>query len=87
MDRINAFTSVVRKGVDDYRMISDGDRVAVGISGGKDSLVLLCALAQLRRFSESITSKLKAKLAKPSDWKITIDELDKPEDEDEEGDF
>ena len=50
LDRINAFTSVVRKGVDDYRMISDGDRVAVGISGGKDSLVLLCALAQLRRY-------------------------------------
>ena len=42
--------SYVRKAVDDYRMIDDGDSVAVGVSGGKDSLALLFALAQLRRF-------------------------------------
>lgn len=42
--------SYVRRAVDDYGMIEDGDRVAVGISGGKDSLTLLCALSQLRRF-------------------------------------
>lgn len=50
MDRLNSFTSVVRKGVDDYHMIQNGDCIAVGVSGGKDSLVLLCALAQLRRY-------------------------------------
>ena len=50
LDRINTFTSVVRRGVDDYHMIETGDRIAVGISGGKDSLVLLCALAQLQRY-------------------------------------
>lgn len=43
-------TSCVRKAVEDYDMIGDGDRVAVGVSGGKDSLVLLGALANLSRF-------------------------------------
>ncbi len=42
--------SYVRRAVDDYSMIEDGDRIAVGVSGGKDSLTLLCALAGLRRF-------------------------------------
>lgn len=42
--------SYVRKAVEDYDMIQDGDRVAVGVSGGKDSLVLLGALANLSRF-------------------------------------
>lgn len=42
--------SKLRRAVDDYNMIQDGDRIAVGISGGKDSLTLLCALANLKRF-------------------------------------
>ncbi len=42
--------SSVRKAVEDYEMISEGDRIAVGISGGKDSLVLLGALASLSRY-------------------------------------
>ena len=42
--------SRVRRAVDDYQMIREGDRIAVGVSGGKDSLALLCALAALRRF-------------------------------------
>ncbi len=42
--------SLVRKACDDYEMIAEGDRIAVGISGGKDSLTLLYALAELRRF-------------------------------------
>ncbi len=42
--------SYVRRCVEDYDMISAGDTVAVGVSGGKDSLVLLTALAKLREF-------------------------------------
>lgn len=43
-------TSLVRRAVEDYDMISDGDRIAVGVSGGKDSLVLLNALVDLSRY-------------------------------------
>lgn len=42
--------SYVRRAVDDYEMIREGDRIAVGVSAGKDSLTLLCALAEMRRF-------------------------------------
>ncbi len=42
--------SEVRKALDDYHMIAEGDKIAVGISGGKDSLTLLYALSSLRRF-------------------------------------
>ncbi|MBQ7173021.1 MAG: tRNA 2-thiocytidine(32) synthetase TtcA [Clostridia bacterium] len=47
MKRILSFT---RRALDDYGMISPGDKIAVGVSAGKDSLTLLCALAELRRF-------------------------------------
>lgn len=42
--------SRVRKAVEDYDMIQEGDRIGVGVSGGKDSLVLLGALANLSRY-------------------------------------
>lgn len=42
--------SYTRRAVDHYHMIEEGDRIAVGVSGGKDSLALLVALANLRRF-------------------------------------
>ena len=41
---------LVRRCVEDYHMIEPGDRIAVGVSGGKDSLLTLAALAQLREF-------------------------------------
>ena len=47
---------LVRRCVDDYNMIAEGGRIAVGVSGGKDSLVLLVLLAGLRKyFNKSFT--------------------------------
>lgn len=42
--------SYTRRAIDDYEMIDEGDKIAVGISGGKDSLALLCAMKGLMRF-------------------------------------
>ena len=50
MDSLNSFTGQVRRCVDDYNMIEAGDAIAVGISGGKDSLILLAALRCLQRY-------------------------------------
>ncbi len=43
---------LVRRCVEDYDMISPGDKIAVGVSGGKDSLVLLQLLAGLRQYMD-----------------------------------
>lgn len=50
MNELRRILSFTRRAVADYDMIQAGDRVAVGISGGKDSLTLLLALAEMRRF-------------------------------------
>ncbi len=50
MDGMKRILSHVRRGVDDYEMIKEGDKIAVGVSAGKDSLTLLWALAELKRF-------------------------------------
>ncbi len=42
--------SLVRKTVEKYNMIEDGDRIAVGVSGGKDSLTLLAVMSALKGF-------------------------------------
>lgn len=48
--KLQQVLSNVRKAVDDYHMIEEGDKIAIGISGGKDSLTLLHALSNLQRF-------------------------------------
>lgn len=53
MDQKNAerhLLSYARRAIDDYHMIEEGDKIAVGVSGGKDSLALLYALCRLRIF-------------------------------------
>lgn len=51
--KLQQLYSAVRRAVDDFHMIDEGDHIAVGISGGKDSLTLLCALHGLMRFYPS----------------------------------
>ena len=48
--KLQQLLSYTRKAVEEYTMINEGDRIAVGISGGKDSLSLLYALHGLKRF-------------------------------------
>ena len=43
--------STMRKAIEKYSLIQDGDRIAVGVSGGKDSLVLLKALSDFKKFN------------------------------------
>ncbi len=50
MKELQRILSFTRRAVDDYHMIEAGDRIAVGVSGGKDSLTLVAALAEMRRF-------------------------------------
>lgn len=50
MNELQRILSFTRRAVDDYGMIEKNDRIAVGVSAGKDSLTLLTALAALRRF-------------------------------------
>lgn len=48
--KLQRLLSYIRQAVDSYQMIQDGDHIAVGISGGKDSLTLLYGLHHLQRF-------------------------------------
>ncbi len=48
--KLQQLLSLTRKAVDEYQMIEEGDQIAVGVSGGKDSLTLLYALHGLKRF-------------------------------------
>ena len=49
-DPLQELLAPTRAAVERYAMIRPGDRIAVGVSGGKDSMLLLALLARLRRF-------------------------------------
>lgn len=48
--KMRKILSYTRRAVDEYNMIEDGDKIAVGVSGGKDSLALMLAMKSLQRF-------------------------------------
>lgn len=48
--KLQRLLSLLRQATDQYNMIEDGDHIAIGISGGKDSLTLLYGLARLQKF-------------------------------------
>ena len=48
--KLQQLLSFTRKAVDEYEMIQENDKIAIGISGGKDSLTMLYALHGLKRF-------------------------------------
>ena len=48
--KLQRLLSLLRQAIDQYQMIEDGDHIAIGISGGKDSLTLLYGLASLQKF-------------------------------------
>jgi tRNA(Ile)-lysidine synthase TilS/MesJ len=48
--KLQQLLKYTRKALDDYQMIENGDKIAIVVSGGKDSLTLLYALSGLRRF-------------------------------------
>lgn len=48
--KLQKLLGYVRKAIDDYNMIENGDKIAIGLSGGKDSVALLVALNALKNF-------------------------------------
>lgn len=81
LQRLLGFT---RRAIDDYQMIQEGDKIAIGVSGGKDSLTLLYALSGLRRFYpkkfelEAITVSMGYKEADFSQVQRLCEELNVP---------
>ena len=48
--KVQKLLSLIRQSCERYEMIEEGDKIAVGVSGGKDSLTLLYGLKELSRF-------------------------------------
>jgi len=79
--KLQRLLSYVRRAVDDYHMIEDRDKIAIGVSGGKDSICLLLALKNLQRFYpkrfelEAITISLGLPGASYEDIQSLCDEI------------
>jgi tRNA(Ile)-lysidine synthase TilS/MesJ len=79
--KLQQLLSYSRKAIDEYKMIDEGDKIAIGISGGKDSLTMLYALHGLKRFYpmhfeiEAITVNLGYEKFDPSPIQALCDEL------------
>jgi tRNA 2-thiocytidine biosynthesis protein TtcA len=79
--KLQKLLSYVRRAVEDYHMIEEGDKIAVGVSGGKDSICLLLALKHLQRFYpksfelEAITVSLGLPGANYDDIKALCDSI------------
>ena len=52
MDAIRIILASIKKADSDFNLINDKDRIAIGVSGGKDSMALLYALSLYKRFSK-----------------------------------
>jgi tRNA(Ile)-lysidine synthase TilS/MesJ len=82
--KLQRLMGFARRAIDDYNMINEGDKISVGVSGGKDSLALLYALSGLRRFYpnkfelEAITVSMGYKQADFSGVAKLCEELDVP---------
>lgn len=48
--KLQQLYSYARRAIDTWQMIDEGDKIAIGVSGGKDSLTMLYALKGLQRF-------------------------------------
>lgn len=73
---LQTITGMLRRAIDDYDMIDDGDKIAVGLSGGKDSITLLHALCTLKRYYPK-KFELLAITIHPGTQEFKTDELEK----------
>lgn len=82
--KLQKLLGYVRRAVEDYQMIAEGDKIAIGVSGGKDSICLLLALRHLQRFYpkhfelEAITVSLGLPGASYDDIQALCDEIGVP---------
>lgn len=52
MQNMQTIVGAIRKAIKEYDMIQEGDKIAVGLSGGKDSITMLMCLNEIRKFHD-----------------------------------